>query len=146
MSRVMSPCTSGDVGHLAVIVLTPEFGAVGGAYKVGLNGDVIAMLHDAAREQRTNLKRLTDFLRIVLLALVAEDGAARHYFQIGQLGKRADQAFGETVAEVFVVRVGGRIDEGQNRDGVNLVSLGVSAQEVCARSQRTRLWRRQPRR
>ena len=45
----------GDVGHLSVIVLAPKLGTVGGAYKVGLNGDVITVLHDAAGEQRAYL-------------------------------------------------------------------------------------------
>ena len=81
------------------------------------------MLRNASRQHRSDLELLPNFLRVVLVRLEAEDAASRHHFEIGQLRQRADQALGQAVAEVLIVRIGRRVNEGQHRDRVNLLSL-----------------------
>src|ERR1700722_7750973 len=90
-----------------------------------------AVLGDASYQQRAHLKGLADFLRIIFLTFEFKDRAARHYFEIRKLRERADQAFGETIAEIFVVGVRGGVHEGQHSNRANLfIIAGAAAQEV----------------
>ena len=116
----MSLCTWVISASVAVVVGSPELAAVGGVDKVGFDGDVVAMLQDAADENRADAERLADLAGIVFFPFELEDRAARHDFQLWQLRERADQAFGEAIAEIVVARVGGGIDEGQDGDGGDL--------------------------
>jgi len=90
------------------------------------------MLRDAAQQHRGDVEVLADFLRIIFAIFEAEDGAARHHFDVRQLRKRADQAFGEAVAEIFVVWVGGGVDEGQHRDGGDFLRRRAATDEIVA--------------
>ena len=81
---------------------------------------------------RADVEILADFLRIVFAIFEAEDGAAGHDFHVGKLRERADEAFGETVGEIFVVGVGGGVDERQHGDGSDFLRRGAAVQEVIA--------------
>src|ERR1035441_9639525 len=116
MSRVMSLWTLSNVGLVAIIVSAPKLASVGGIHQICLNRDMVAVLHDAAHQNCAHPERVANFLRIVLLPLVAEHGAARHHLKVGQLRKTADQAFGQAVAEILIVGVSGGIDEGEHRN------------------------------
>ena len=91
--------------------------------QIGLHADLVAVLRNASHQHRSDLKLFPDFLRVILIALEAEDAASRHHFEIGQLRQRADQALGQAVAQIFIVRIRRRIHERQHRERVNLLSL-----------------------
>ena len=74
------------------------------------------MLRDAAHEHGADLELLPDLAGILLVALEAEHGAARHDLQVGHFRERADQAFGEAVAQVLVAGIGRGVYEGQDGD------------------------------
>jgi hypothetical protein len=57
-----------------------------------------------------------DRLRIDALSLVTKHRASRHHSDVGQLGEAANDAFRDAVAQVFHLRVGANILEGQNGD------------------------------
>ena len=78
----------GDVGRLAHVMRAPKLTPVERADQVGLHPHFVAVLGDASHQDRTDLKLLPNFLRVVLLTLEPEDTATRQDFEIGQLGTR----------------------------------------------------------
>lgn len=79
---------------------------------------------------------MANLLRVLLISLVAEHPAPRHDLKVSQLRETADQAISQAVAEVFIPCIGGRIDKGQHRDGVDVTGLVLSAQKVRPRPRR----------
>src|SRR5436309_1373841 len=100
---------------------SPKLASVRTTHQVGLHSHFIATLGNAANQNRADLQLLPDFLWIVVLSLEPEDRASRHHFEIRYLRQGTDQALGQSVAEVFVVRIGGPVHEGQYRERVNLL-------------------------
>ena len=120
----------GDVRHFAFVMRAPHFRAVRGVDEIGLHGDRVAMLGDAAHQDRADVELFADFLRIVFAIFETEDGAAGHHFYVWQLRERANQAFGEAVAEIFVVGVGGGVDERQHGDRGDFLFRRAAVEEI----------------
>ena len=113
---------------------SPEFASVRSVHQVGLHRYFIAVLRNAAHQDRADLQLLADLLRIVVLSLEAEDRASRHHFKIWHLRQSADQALGQAIAKVFIVGIGGRVHEGQHRKRVNLPKPKPAAHPIHRRA------------
>src|SRR6202023_216494 len=109
--------------RLALVMRSPQLAPVRSIHQVSLYPHFIAVLGNAANQNHADSQLLPDFLRVVVLSLKPEDRASRHYLEIRYLRQGADQAFSQTVAEVFIVRIGGRVHKGQDGDRINLLSL-----------------------
>ena len=112
---------------------SPHFRAVGGVDQIGLNPELVAVLGDSSDQHRAYLQVLTDFLQIVFFAFEPEDRAARHDLHVGQLRERADQTFGQAIAQVFIAGVRGRVHKGQHGDGIHFAGRGFSAHVIGGR-------------
>ena len=123
-----------DVGQLAGIMGTPNLGAIGRIDQVRLHTHLVATLGDAPNQHGAHLQPLANLARIFLAALEAKHGAARHDFHVGQLRERADQAFGQTVAQILIAAIGGCVDERKNRNRADLTRFRF-CNEACRRRQ-----------
>jgi len=110
----------GDIGEFAGVVRAPEFGAIGRIDQIGIDAEFVTVLGNATHNNCTNLERFANLAWVVFFTFETEDGAAGHHSEIGKLGESADETLGESVAEIFVVGVGGGVDEGENGDGSDL--------------------------
>ena len=67
-----------------------------------------------------NLEGLANLAWVIFLSFEAEDRAAGHDSDVGQLRESADQALGQAIAQVLVVSVRRGVDEGQHGNGFDL--------------------------
>src|ERR1700724_1849414 len=80
---------------------SPQFAPVRSIHQISLHPHFIAVLGNAAHQNRTDLQLLPDLLWVVVLSLEPEDRASRHHFEIGHPRQGTDQALGQAVAEVL---------------------------------------------
>jgi hypothetical protein len=83
---------------------------------------VVAALLDAPGDHGPHSQRLCGAERVALLPLVAEYGSSGDHAQRGNLRQVVDDAFGQAVRQVFVLRVVVLIDEREDRDGIDRTS------------------------
>src|SRR5436309_6250997 len=72
-----------QVGHLAIVLLTPEQLVVTDVDEFGANRKIIPTLDNPSRKHRTHAKFLADFDGIYFPALVMKDCASGTDFQVG---------------------------------------------------------------
>ena len=93
-------------------MLAPDVAVVAGIYQLGADVQVVAALHDPALKDGSNPQVAPYRPCIRFLSLVHEGGVPRHDPQMGQLRQPVDEALGDSVAQVFHVRIGAGIHEG----------------------------------
>ncbi len=106
----------GDVGEFAAITRAPDLRPVGGVDKFGAYPQFVAALGDPANQHRGYLQGFAHLLGIVFFSFELEYRASCHDLHVGKLRQRTDQALGQPVAEIFVVRIVGSVDEGKDCD------------------------------
>jgi uncharacterized protein involved in outer membrane biogenesis len=101
----------------------PEVAAVARVRQFRADRKRVAAMRDAAGEHRADAQTPRDGLRVALVLFEAEDGAARYHLNAGQLRQAVDQAVGQSVNQIFSVRVGlfagAGVNEGQHGQRIN---------------------------
>ena len=88
-----------QIADFPVVLLSPYFRTVAHVYQVGLNGQSLAALRDLSQEHGIHFQVLSGLLRAHIVALVAENGAARHHPQLRNTRETADDSVGYAVGE-----------------------------------------------
>ncbi len=89
-------------------------GAVLDVNELGLDDQAVGALKDLARKYGSNLEGPSDLLGVYLHALVAEHRAPRHDAEPGELRQQVNDALGDSVTEVFRIRIDIRIRQRQD--------------------------------
>ena len=76
---------SENIVRFAVVLLTPQLRTVCDINQLCFDNQILAQLQDFTRQDGAHIKRAADLLWINFSTLVTEDGAAGHYFHVGNL-------------------------------------------------------------
>ena len=105
-----------------------------GINKFGADGDIVVSFQHAAGENGVDAKFAGDRGRIDGLALITVRGRQRNDFKVRELRKRADEILGNSLAEIFGVRIARCIYKRKHGDGIHGGLLDfLSAEEQCQR-------------
>src|SRR5262249_17978774 len=108
-----------DVAAFSMVLFGPQQRAVRDVNQLGLDHEIFPALQQATNEDRADVEVESDLQRVNVAALVTEDRRAGHHTQSGQARERVDDAFGDTVAQVFGGRIVAGVDQRQDRDRIN---------------------------
>jgi hypothetical protein len=100
----------------AIVALGPAMGAGGGVDKLGTDADAVAGAANAALQHVARAKLTPDLSHVDALPLVAEARVAGDDEQLGEPRQLCDDVLGDTVAEVFLIRIATHAGEGENGD------------------------------
>ena len=108
-----------DVGHVAIVLLAPQHGAIARVHQLGSDRERVDALHQPAFQHGAHPQLPADFLDILVLTLIAEHRVSRLDLQVRYAREARDEALGNPVAQVFCVGIAARIDEGQHGQRVD---------------------------
>ena len=97
------------VGDAAIQCGSPQLRPIVDIDELGADDKGASALDDVAGEDGLHAELPADVLRIDVLSLITEDGAARHDAQSRNLREVVDEALGQTVAEVVELVVAAAI-------------------------------------
>ena len=123
------------VRQLSIVVFAPQLAVIVHIHQLRAHRKVVAALRDPARDHRAHAQLAPHGARVGFLALVAEHRAARHHFQVGQLGEAVDQALRDAVAQPIRVLAAAGVDERQNRQRVDVLARGFASKNSPAAGQ-----------
>ena len=126
-----------DVLDLAVVVLGPAVSPCRSIDQLGGDANAVAPPPHAAFQHIAHAELAADLADIGRLALVLEAGIAGDHEQLAEPRQLRDDVFDDAVGEILLLRIGAKVDEGQNGDG-GLVreSEGASAAQPCRQPSR----------
>jgi hypothetical protein len=105
-----------EIGALPLKPVSPQMRAGFGRDELGVDRDLLAGPPHAPFEHIANAKLLADFLGVEVLALVGEGRAAGDNEAVGQMREVGRQIIGDSVGEIFLLRIAAEIGEWQNHD------------------------------
>src|SRR6266404_4891913 len=94
-----------QVGHLTVVLLTPEQLVVTDVHQFGADRKIVATLYDSSQEHRTYAKLIACIYGVSLFALIAEGQTGRGYSQVRQLRQPVNERFSQAVGKILRFRV-----------------------------------------
>jgi hypothetical protein len=89
-------------------------GAIGGVDELRRDADAASRAPDASLEHHGDAERVGDPANVVCLTAKRKRRRAGDHFQSRHVREEVDDLFGEAVAEVIIVSVGGQIREREN--------------------------------
>ena len=101
-----------DVFHLTVVAFRPQMITICDVDKLRRDAQPIAGFAHAAFQHRADVQLLPDFADVNLFAFEGKGRGARSNVQSSNLRERIEQFFGQSIAEVFVVRIVADVDKG----------------------------------
>ena len=105
-----------DVRQVAIITVGPDVVVRRGVDELGGDAHAVAALADAALQDVAHAKLASDAFDVDGLALVIERRIPRDDEEPAKLRQTRDDVLGNTVGEVFLLRVAAHIDERQDGD------------------------------
>src|SRR3990172_6674158 len=105
---------SRDVGKTSGVVVTPNPSVVPAINEFQTDGKTVRTLCHPTGEDSLNAKCFTNFLRIDLLSLIAENGCAGHDAKIRQSRKIVDDALSNPVCQILQTLIACCIHEWHN--------------------------------
>ena len=115
MAAAISSWTK-KTSEFAVESLGPQVVAVRGVDQLGRDANSVPGAPHAAFEHRAHVQRPGDGPDVLGVAAKRERGGPRRDLQILNPGERVDDLLGESIAEVFILRVGAQVGERQHCD------------------------------
>src|SRR5208282_3780841 len=88
-------------------------------HELSVDRQIVTSLDYPANQNCLHPELVSCGLRIDFSPPIPQNRIARHYGEMGQLRKVVDETLGYAVAQILRVRVGSRIVEGQDCDGVD---------------------------
>src|SRR5262249_22739958 len=132
-----------DAASFGIEAFGPELACFLGLHQAGGDAHAVALGGDAAREQVTYLQLAADLRRVRAPALVGERGVAGDDGDSGQRARNiADEAVGDPVGEVVLLRIAAEIDEGKNgnRGDGRFEAIRRKGNVACHRNAVLRVW------
>src|SRR5713101_1955588 len=107
------------VGKLPLVLLAPHDAIMLGIHKFGADGEIVASLYHAAGEYCVDTKLTGDRGGIDRLTLVTVGRREGNDLEIGELRKGADKVLGDSLAEIFGIRIARGIHDWQDCHGIH---------------------------
>ena len=92
-----------------------------GANQLSGDADARPGLPHTSLQNEVNTEALCHFRHLHCFALVGEHGVPCHDEQPRNFRKIGDDVFGDTIAEIFLLRVAAHVVKGENRNGRSLL-------------------------
>jgi hypothetical protein len=115
----MSSCTGIISENFRVYCWPQSCESAATSTQFGLNVQAVSALDYPAGQHRPYIQLSSDLFGFCFASLVAENPAAGHYPQLGDLREAVDQVLRDAVAEIFGVAVGAHVHERHHCQGVD---------------------------
>src|SRR5216684_2819427 len=97
--------------ELPIIALSPDLVARACVYQLNIDSHPVGCFASTALQDVLHSQFPADFLHLCRLALVSEGGTAVDYEQARDSREIRDKVVGDTVAEIFLVRIAAQVGE-----------------------------------